>query len=140
MKQFGLYFAGAGFMLISTMITRRAIIRKKRIGMPKYFESGHSISVERPMGALDALEALNLATLNVLSFGVLLTGGLSWAFDVSSVEDMRRRMYGPSGRRDEAAEKAVEEWAARVLSRTNRVIKTDDSKKAEGNDGKPREQ
>ena len=39
-----------------------------------------------------AVEALQLATVNVLSFMIMFTGGFAWAFDVSSVDEARRRI------------------------------------------------
>lgn len=71
--------------------------------------------------SLIALEALNLATLNVMGFGIMITGGLAWAFDISSIDDLRRmarRHIGPpGGQTDEEAEREVEEWVAKVLLR-----------------------
>ncbi|OAA62433.1 hypothetical protein SPI_03973 [Niveomyces insectorum RCEF 264] len=107
---------------------------------------------EAPHGSLMAVEALNLATLNVVSFFVMLTGGVSWALDLSSLDDVRRRAQfymrgtpldgsgGPSkpGMSDEEAEREVEEWMARVLARKDvRLLgsgggKTKASEDAEG--------
>lgn len=71
--------------------------------------------------SLIALEALNLATLNVLGFAIMMTGGVSWAFDISSIDDLRgmaRKHIGPSGgRTDEEAEQEIEEWIAKVMLR-----------------------
>jgi high-affinity Fe2+/Pb2+ permease len=67
-----------------------------------------------------AAEALGLATLNVFSFGIMLTGGIAWAWDISTLEDLRTRarqkLYGEAGALDEDAEKQMEEWMAKVLS------------------------
>lgn len=38
-----------------------------------------------------AVQALGLATLNVISFGVMLVGGVSWGFDVSNLGELRAR-------------------------------------------------
>lgn len=35
---------------------------------------------------------MQLATVNVLSFMMMVTGGVAWGFDVSSVEEARRRI------------------------------------------------
>ena len=87
-----------------------------------------------------ALEALNLATLNVVSFAVMAAGGLSWAFDVSSVEDLRgmarRHITGQGGKTDEAAEREIEEWAARVLLGKGKT--EDGPAAAESRDDQPR--
>ncbi|KAJ8125645.1 hypothetical protein O1611_g7991 [Lasiodiplodia mahajangana] len=71
--------------------------------------------------SLIALEALNLATLNVVGFAIMMIGGVSWAFDISNIDDLRRmarKHIGPSGgRTDEEAEQEIEEWVAKVLLR-----------------------
>jgi hypothetical protein len=87
--------------------------------------------------SLIALEALNLATLNVFGFGIMLTGGLAWAFDISNVEDLRRRARGHMGETgaatDEEAEREMEEWVAKVLLRRNE--KTEESGPTKGKAG-----
>ncbi|KAI1176485.1 hypothetical protein F4777DRAFT_546451 [Nemania sp. FL0916] len=122
LKQLGLFFAGAGFLSLAGLITRRSVTRKLRVTVPKFY-----IPNNRPVekigsdSSLIALEALHLATLNVVGFGIMMSGGLAWAFDVSSIEDLRsmaRGHVGPGGgRTDEEAEQEVEEWIAKVLLR-----------------------
>lgn len=72
-------------------------------------------------GAMEAFEALNIATINVLSVGMMSAGGLLWAFDISSLDDMRRKVRTNMGvdsiRVDEDAEEEIEEWFASVLAR-----------------------
>jgi hypothetical protein len=128
LKQLGLFFAGAGFLTVSTLITRRSVARKQIAAFPKFYQPSHrpAFKGENAEGSLIAVEALGLATLNVVSFGIMATGGLSWAFDVSSVEDLRsmaRRHVGlPGGEADEAAEKEIEEWFAKMLSKKGRTF------------------
>ncbi|RXG44749.1 hypothetical protein VDGE_02526 [Verticillium dahliae] len=123
LKQLGLFFAGASFLVCSTLITKRAVTRKKLAALPKFYQPSHAAAgkQENPEGSLIALEALNLATLNVFSFAVMATGGVAWAFDVSSVDDLRekarRTIRGEAGKTDEAAEREFEEWATRVLTK-----------------------
>lgn len=66
-----------------------------------------------------AFEALKLATLGTMSFGIMGVGGLSWAFDITNLEELqtkaRRSMYGKQGKVDEDAEKEVAEWLAKML-------------------------
>jgi hypothetical protein len=122
MKQLGLFFAGAGFLTLSTFITRRSVAKKLRATAPKFY-----VQSNRPVNKMDgdssliALEALNLATLNVVGFAIMMTGGVSWAFDLSNIDDLRaraRKHIGPGGgRTDEEAEREVEEWVAKVLLR-----------------------
>ncbi|KAI1801587.1 hypothetical protein F4811DRAFT_457504 [Daldinia bambusicola] len=120
LKQLGLFFAGAGFLTLSTVITRRAVMRKRFATIPKFYHpSNQQVNKMDSDSSLIALEALNLATLNVMGFGILMTGGLSWAFDISSVDDLRAKARGhrgpTGGRTDEEAEREIEEWAAKVL-------------------------
>lgn len=72
-------------------------------------------------GAMEAFEALNIATINVLSVGMMSAGGLLWAFDISSLDDMRRKVRTNLGvdsiRVDQDAEQEIEEWFASVLAR-----------------------
>ncbi|KAI0111005.1 hypothetical protein F4776DRAFT_356297 [Hypoxylon sp. NC0597] len=122
LKQLGLFFAGGGFLALSTLITRRAIARKHMATIPQFYQpSNRPVSKMQSDSSLIALEALNLATLNVMGFGIMITGGLAWAFDISSIDDLRRmarRHIGPpGGQTDEEAEREVEEWVAKVLLR-----------------------
>lgn len=139
-KQLGLFFAGAGFLTASTLISRRAVARKMVDSIPKFYQPSHHgprppprAQAEKGEDQLVAVEALGLATLNVFSFGVMLTGGLMFAFDISNLEDLRRKarrkLYGTNGAVDKAAEEEVEEWIAEVLSRRDRKEGEDDSKK-----------
>ncbi|WYZ39184.1 hypothetical protein EsH8_III_001098 [Colletotrichum jinshuiense] len=132
-KQLGLFFAGAGFFLFSTMITRRAVTRKQLAAFPKFYQPSHSPAGKQgnPEGSLIALEALNLATLNVVSFAIMMTGGTAWAFDISSVQDLRymarRSIQGAAGQTDEAAEREFEEWAAKVLTKFGKAPGEDEA-------------
>ncbi|GAP90203.1 hypothetical protein SAMD00023353_4200450 [Rosellinia necatrix] len=122
LKQLGLFFAGAGFLSLATLITRRSVTRKHMATLPKFYaQSNRPVDKVGSDSSLIALEALNLATLNVLGFAVMMTGGASWAFDISNIEDLRRKarkhIGGSGGRTDEEAEQEVEEWLAKVLLR-----------------------
>lgn len=140
-KQLGLFAAGAGFLTLSTLITRRAVARRMVESAPRMFQPSHHGPGIPPRGQKDkgddafvAVEALGLATLNVFSFGVMMTGGFMWAFDISNIEDLRRKarasLYGVNGMVDSAAEQQVEEWVAEVLS------KKEKREKERGSDGK----
>lgn len=122
LQQLGLFAAGATFMALSTLVTRRAVARKLRITRPQFYnQSNRPVTKIDSDGSFIAVEALGLATLNVIGFGIMLTGGIAWAFDISGIEDLRslaRRQFGPTGARtDEEAEREVEEWVAKVLLR-----------------------
>jgi hypothetical protein len=70
---------------------------------------------------MEAFEALNIATVNVFSVGMMVTGGMLWAFDISSLEDMRSKVRTNLGvdriRTDQDAEEEIEEFFASVLAR-----------------------
>lgn len=130
-KQAALFFAGAGFLAASVMISRRSISRKMIDSFPKFYQPSHHGPRPPPRAPKDkaddqlvAVEALGLATLNVFSFGVMMTGGLMFACDISNLEELRHKarknLYGANGVVDEAAEQQVEEWIADVLSRKDK--------------------
>lgn len=142
-KQLGLFFAGAGFLTASALISRRAVVRKMVDSIPKFYHPSHygpkpppRAPQERSDDQLVAVEALGLATLNVFSFGVMMTGGLMFAFDICNVEELRRKargsLYGTDGVVDDAAEQQVEEWIAEVLSRKDKREGEGDTKKKDG--------
>jgi hypothetical protein len=71
---------------------------------------------------MEAVEALNIATVNVLSLAMMSTGGMLWYFDINSMDDARRKLRSGlgvdgTGRDEKQAEKELEEWMATVLSR-----------------------
>lgn len=122
LKQLGLFFAGAGFLSLSTLVTRRSVVKKRIATIPSFYTpSNRPVTTLPSDSSLIALEALSLATLNVAGFGIMCTGGLSWAFDITSIEDLRqkaRRHIGESGgHADAEAEKEIEDWMAQVLGK-----------------------
>lgn len=69
---------------------------------------------------MDAVEALNIATINVASLAIMITGGLMWGFDISGVEELRVRLregLGLAGEGERNAEEEFEEWLASTLAR-----------------------
>ena len=134
-RQLGLFFAGAGFFAVTSFITRRALVRRYKATAPKFYQPSNRANYE-VNGAVEAFEALNIATINVLSVGMMVGGGLLYAFDISSLEDMRqyvRKTIGVNGpRSDEDAEKEIEEWIARTLHLGIKEEKREGPKDAEG--------
>lgn len=112
-----LLVGGMIFSTLSLLITRRAFTKRVLASVPPYWTS--SVYHRPPVnGAGDAFDALSLATLNVCSFGMMATGGVMYALDVNSLEDMRRfvkKEMGTGTVRDEEVEREVEEWVAKVL-------------------------
>ena len=71
---------------------------------------------------LMAVEALSLATINVLSFGMTVVGAALWKLDIRSLEEMRRMVRGGlgvdgTGRSEQEVEEEMEEWVVNVLTR-----------------------
>jgi hypothetical protein len=71
---------------------------------------------------MEAVEALNIATVNVLSLAMMSAGGMMWYFDINSMDDARRKLRGGlgvdgTGRDEKQAEEEFEEWMATTLSR-----------------------
>ncbi|PNP37279.1 hypothetical protein TGAM01_v201879 [Trichoderma gamsii] len=123
LKQFSLFFLGAAFTAASVGVSRRSVVRRQRDSFPRFYtsnrpgpEDGNSSE-----GALLGLHALGLATLNVSSFAVLLTGGLSWAFDLSSVDELRTRtkaaLQRPGGEVSPEDEKEFEQMIDNLMAK-----------------------
>jgi hypothetical protein len=119
-RQLGLFAAGVGFFALSTAITRRSIMRRYKSTVPKFYQQSNQPNTN-VNGAMEAFEALNIATVNVFSVGIMATGGLLWAFDIASLDDMRSKVRTNLGvdpiRTDQDAEQEIEEWFASVLAR-----------------------
>ncbi|KAL4975211.1 hypothetical protein BDW66DRAFT_167369 [Aspergillus desertorum] len=118
-----LFFGGAFFFALSLLTTRRALTRRFNASIPPYYTSSiyHKPEVN---GGMEAFEALHLATINVLSFSMMASGGVLWAMGVNSIEDMRayvkKRMAAGNGelsQTDQEMEKEVEEWVMKYLGK-----------------------
>ncbi|KAJ5692293.1 hypothetical protein N7462_001716 [Penicillium macrosclerotiorum] len=131
-----LMLGGMVFVTLSVYITRRASIRKRIACIPPFYSS--SIYFQpKANGAMEAFEALNLATINVFSFAIMATGGVMYALDVNGIEDMRRLMRGglenaAAGKSDEELEQDITEWVASVLGdRFEKQLEKERAKKRE---------
>ncbi|KAL9095815.1 MAG: hypothetical protein Q9165_001812 [Trypethelium subeluteriae] len=118
--QFGLFLAGAGFCVMSALVTRRALLRRYIATTPPFYQPNSQ--PRHVNGPAEAAQALGLATLNVTSFAIMATGGTLWALDISNLAEMRRKMRGGLGidgadDSDRETEEKLEEWLAAVLSR-----------------------
>jgi hypothetical protein len=109
-------------MLLSSLVTRRAVVRRYRSIRPQFFHPSNEAPEVTFNGPLEALEALSVASINVFSFSVLMTGGMFWAFDISSVREWRDRTRKKLGYEETvAAEKSSDggktpdEWMVAVL-------------------------
>lgn len=120
LKQFSIFAAGASFTAISALITRRALARKYHSVKPSGLFSP-SNKVNDVNGGVEAAEALVLATLNVSAVAMMLTGGTLWALDVSSLDDLRRRLrrldiYGDS-KSEQKTEEDIEEYMGILMAK-----------------------
>ncbi|XWX02080.1 hypothetical protein V2A60_010112 [Cordyceps javanica] len=133
-KQLGLLLLGAGFMAASVGVTRRAVLRRQREAVPRFFHSsssylpaagGSATTLDAGERSSLAAQALGLATLNVAGFAVLLLGGTAWSFDLCSVAElqartqtvMRRPGAADGGLLDEQDEKEVDNMVVALMER-----------------------
>ena len=128
--------AGASFFAFSLLITRRSFARKRLANLSPARDNISAAPVgpePQVSGALEGLEALNIATVNVLSLAMLSGGAALWYFDINSMDDARRRVRGGlgvdgTGRDEQTAEEDFEEWMATVLARRDRKEAERDTK------------
>ena len=117
----GLLLAGAGFMAASVAVTRRAVLRRQLESFPRFYSSNRaSIEIDSGERSLMAVQALGLATLNVTSFGVLLTGGLAYSFDLCNLGELRERTQAAlrrPGNFSQEDEKEMEKMMGSILER-----------------------
>lgn len=120
------------------MVTRRSLVRRYKATVPKFYQPNNRPNSD-VNGAMEAFEALNIATINVFSVGMMATGGLLYAFDISSIDDMRRTVRSRIGvdidRSDQDVEEEIEEWFATVLERKGKK----DKKEKSGSDSQQNE-
>ncbi|KAM6481386.1 hypothetical protein HDV62DRAFT_363862 [Trichoderma sp. SZMC 28011] len=123
LKQFSLFFLGAAFTAASIGVSRRSVVRRQRDSFPKFYSSNTVGPQEgaNSEGAVLGAHALGLATLNVSSFAVMLIGGLSWAFDLSSVEELRTKtraaLQRPGGEVSPEDEKEFEQMMDNLMAK-----------------------
>jgi hypothetical protein len=84
--------AGTAFVTISSIITRRAVYRRLQWSKPTFFQQNTGHPEQKINGSLEALEALSVATVNLFSWTLFYAGGLLWAFDIGSLEEMRSKL------------------------------------------------
>ncbi|PFH57968.1 hypothetical protein XA68_14329 [Ophiocordyceps unilateralis] len=122
LHQLGVFFAGAGFLAASIAVSRRAVIRRRLEVLPAFHTSNQHAPLADASDRFGlATQALGLATLNVCSFGIFLTGGIAWAFDLCSVAELRHRtqeaLRRPAASLDPEAEREMEEAMASLLQK-----------------------
>ena len=94
-RQLGLFFAGSTFVVLSSLITRKSVLRRYQLPRPAFFHPSNMPPVTPINTALEALDALGIATINVFSYGIMFGGGLLWAFNISTLAELRNRVKMP---------------------------------------------
>ena len=130
--------AGTVFFALSLLITRRSFARRRLATNPAFYTnapSHHTQQAANVNGAVEAFEALTLATSNVLSLTMMTTGGAMWYLNINSMSDARRMLRGGlgvdgTGKSEKDAEEEFEEWMATVLSRKDAKEKSSEGKDA----------
>ncbi|KAF2656718.1 hypothetical protein K491DRAFT_367920 [Lophiostoma macrostomum CBS 122681] len=93
LKQLSIFFLGATCFLASTTLTRRAIHQRNLRIAPKFYHPNTNPH-EHFSPLHDAIQALNLATMNCVSLGMMGIGGTLWAFDTYGLGEMRQALRG----------------------------------------------
>jgi hypothetical protein len=83
-----IYFLGASLLMVSASVTNRAVYRRQLRSIPRFF-APNTNPHEYFSPWLDAVQALGIATMNVTSVGTMVVGGTLWAFDISTMAEMR---------------------------------------------------
>jgi hypothetical protein len=112
-RQFALFLGGSAFALFATLITKRAVNRRLRWSKPTFYRNNMQHPEQQINGGLEALEAFSVATVNVVSWGLMFVGGMFYAFDISSLEEMRARnrtRMGLTSEDQKGSQVVVGEW------------------------------
>lgn len=118
-KQVTLMLGGGALLALSVAVTRRSVYRRRLAQVPAFYRPNTRPPSVPPNGAMDALDALGLATLNTGAFAVLLVGGGMLVLDVCNVEELRVRTRASAEWKEtqREAEEEFEEWMVGVLAR-----------------------
>ncbi|RPA78903.1 hypothetical protein BJ508DRAFT_150727 [Ascobolus immersus RN42] len=123
-RQLTMLLAGSTFLALSIRTTRRVSYRKQKAMYPTFYRPNNQPPPGPPgNAALEAVEALNLASLNVVSFAMMLVGGGMVAMDVTNMEELRERVRGWAGETEQSGEERRreeeewEEWMVGILAR-----------------------
>lgn len=126
-----IFGAGLAFFAFSLLITRRSFARRRLASNPAFYTNApahHEQQAAKVNGAIEAFEALNIATVNVLSVAMMTAGGAMWYLDINSMADARKMIRGGlgvdgTGRTEQQAEEDFEEWMATTLARKEQKSK-----------------
>ncbi|CAF9928586.1 MAG: hypothetical protein GOMPHAMPRED_005172 [Gomphillus americanus] len=137
-KQASLFFLGATFFTFSTLMAKRATLFRQRATYPHFYKPSNSPPPPINVRA-EAVEALQLATMSAFSGVMMIGGGLLWAFDISSLEDIRSRARRsavtlvPSQAQQD---RAFEEWLADTMAKRKAKKEAEESQLREEPDQK----
>jgi len=95
LRQLSVFLIGSACLLATTAVTRKAVWRRQLRVAPKFYEPNTNPH-EFFSPFHDAIQALNLATMNCASVGIMAVGGIMWSFDVANLREaqasLRRRL------------------------------------------------
>ena len=138
-RQFSLFLFGAACVGLSIISTRRALVRRYVATVPHFYQQSNALPREPINLRKEAVEALQIATINVLSFAALMTGGTLWAFDVSGIEELRERVRrmkkqrqvkgGTNMEQDKVVEREFEDFLGPSLRKGSRKEETEETEK-----------
>ncbi|KAL6712345.1 hypothetical protein ACN47E_000222 [Coniothyrium glycines] len=86
LRQLSIFFLGGACLLATTAITRKAVWRRQLRVAPKFYEANTNPH-EYFSPFSDACQALNLATMNCVSVGIMGLGGAMWSFDIANLKE-----------------------------------------------------
>jgi len=86
LRQLSIFAFGATCFLASTALTRRAVYQRHLRTKPKFWVPNTNPH-EHFSPLHDAIQALNLASMNIASLGIIAVGGTMWAFDISGLKE-----------------------------------------------------
>jgi hypothetical protein len=93
LRQLSIFFLGGACLLASTAITRKAVWRRQLRTKPKFYEPNTNPH-EFFSPFHDAIQALNLATMNCTSVGIMAVGGIMWTFDIANLREAQTALRG----------------------------------------------
>ena len=120
-----IFGAGVAFFGLALITTRRSLTRRRLATQAQFFKDSPANTAETSKnvnGAFEAVEALNIATINVLSVAMMATGATLWAMDINSLADARIMIRGGlgidgKGMTEQEADEEIEEVIASILAR-----------------------
>ena len=120
-----IFAGGLAFFGLALITTRRSLARRKLASRAAFFKDAPASNQEQAQnvsGAFEAVEALNIATINVLSVAMMATGAGLWYLDVNSLADARKMIRGGlgvdgKGMTEKEADEEIEEAIASILAR-----------------------